>query len=321
MAPAHSATNSAASDRVDPEAILRIASLELRARGVVEGFLSGLHRSPQHGFSAEFSEYRNYSPGDDLRYLDWKLLARTDRRYVKRFEDETNLRCTFLLDFSRSMSFGATTEGVTRSPKIAHAVTLVATLAQYLSVQRDAVGLISFADEMIDCIPARGGSRHLRRLMLSLEQSTTGHDTQLAAALSRAAELLKKRGIVVLVSDLLSPLEGFERALGELRARGQEVVLFRVLDPAEASFHFEEAATFEDLETGRKIYIDPSVARDSYREAFEEHRAGIADMCADHGVDLVDWATDRPLQECLVEFMQARMRRGRRTLHRPRGRQ
>lgn len=291
---------------VDPEAVLRIDSLELRSRIVVEGFLSGLHRSPYHGFSVEFSEYRPYTPGDDLRHLDWKLLARSDRRYLKRFEDETNVRVHLLVDLSASMGFG---HG--RSPKAEYAVTLAASLARFLVRQRDAVGLMTFDRDVVDVVPARHGTGQLHRLLAALERGAAGTGTDLVAALDRVAGLVRKRGVVVLLSDLLAPLDGLEPALGQLRARGQEVIVFRVLDPAERAFSFEGASTFEDLESGRTLYVDPALAREQYRARFGEHAAALEVLCRAAGVDLVTWITDRPLGDCLHEYLQARLRRGR----------
>jgi uncharacterized protein (DUF58 family) len=236
---------------VDSETIVRIEPLELRARLVVEGFLAGLHRSPYHGFSVEFSEYRPYSPGDDLRYLDWKLLARSDRQYIKRFEDETNLRCQLVVDQSRSMAYASKTDGVERSPKLRYAVTIAATLAHFLARQRDAVGLTTFEQDVVEHVPPRHRHGHLQRLLAVLERAASGSATGLAPALERVAGLTRQRGLVVLISDLLAPLDGLDTAFGQLRARGQEVIVFRVLDPAELAFPFEGASLFEDLESGR----------------------------------------------------------------------
>ena len=291
---------------VDPEAVLRIDSLELRSRLVVEGFLSGLHRSPYHGFSVEFSEYRPYTPGDDLRHLDWKVLARSDRRYIKRFEDETNVRVQLLVDLSASMAFGHE-----RSPKSAYALTLAATLARFLAEQRDAVGLLTFDEDVVDVVPARYAPGQLQRLLGVLSRAASGKNTDLVASLTRAAGVVRKRGVVVLLSDMLAPIEGLDLALGQLRARGQEVVLFRILDPAELDFPFETASMFEDLESGRSLYVDPQTARDDYRRRFGEHGEQLATVCREQGVDLIDWPTSRPLGECLFDYLQARSRRGR----------
>ncbi len=250
---------------------MRIKSLQLRAKVVVEGFFSGLHRSPYHGFSVEFSEYREYSAGDDPRYLDWRLLARTDRYYIKRFEDETNLRCYLLVDLSRSMGYGSL--GWTKAD---YARTAAATLAYFLSSQRDAVGLVTFEERIAEYLPARHRPGHLRRLMLCLERSVAGTATDLAAPLEQIARTVRKRGLVVLISDLLAPLETIARQLGYLRSRGHEVVVMRTLDPAEIDFSFPQPAMFQDVESGRELYVDPAAMRRDYLARFEAHDEAIA---------------------------------------------
>src|SRR3954471_13813716 len=185
---------------IDPQTLMSIGSLELRARAVVQGFWNGLHRSPYHGFSVEFTEYRQYSPGDDPRYLDWKVFARTDRYFIKKFEDETNLRCHLLVDQSRSMEYGS------RDYTKAHyAATLAATLAYFLHLQGDAVGLLTFDEAVRDFMPARHRADHLRQIMIKLEKPAGGSRTDLVAPLERVAQLVRKRGLVVLVSDFLAP--------------------------------------------------------------------------------------------------------------------
>ncbi|MEK6237719.1 MAG: DUF58 domain-containing protein, partial [Planctomycetales bacterium] len=270
-------TNEAArrsSSLVDPKTLMRIKSLELRAKLVMEGFWNGLHRSPYHGFSVEFTEYRQYSPGDDPRYLDWKLYARTDKYYVKRFEDETNLRCYLLVDRSASMDFGSLDY-----TKADYSVTLAATFAYFLSMQRDAVGLMTFADGVQEFIGARYRPGHLRRLMLALERSVEANATDLVAPLEQAAELVKKRGVVVFITDFLAPTDELETRLGALTARGHEVVLFHVLDPAEVNFNFTQPALFEDLETGKQLYVDPAAARDTYLRRLKEHFSRVQNAC------------------------------------------
>ena len=218
---------------IDAGALMRIKSMELRAKVVVEGFWHGIHRSPYHGFSVEFSEYRQYTPGDDPRYLDWKLYGRTDRYFIKRYEDETNLRVHFVMDRSRSMGFGSV--GYSKSE---YAGTLAATMARFLYAQGDAVGLITFDSEVDAHLPVRNRPGHLQRLMHALEGAPEGEGTDLGAPLQRVAELIRKRGLIVLVSDMLAPLEEVKRHLGLLRAGGHEVVLMQVLDPAELEFEF-----------------------------------------------------------------------------------
>src|SRR5712691_3536799 len=198
---------------IHPQALMAIKNLELRAKVVVEGFWNGLHRSPYHGFSVEFTEYRQYSPGDDLRYLDWRLYARSDRYYIKKFEDETNLRCHLLVDNSRSMGYGSLPY-----TKAQYANTLAGTLAYFLYLQGDAVGLLTFDEGLRDYLPARHRTGHLRHLMLALEKPAAGAATDLAAPLNRIAQIVSKRGMMVLVSDLLAPLEALEKNLLSLTA-------------------------------------------------------------------------------------------------------
>jgi uncharacterized protein (DUF58 family) len=290
---------------IDPRVLMAIRNLEWRARVVVQGFLTGLHRSPYHGFSVEFTEYRQYTPGEDLRYLDWKLLARSDRYYVKRFEDETNLRCHLLVDSSKSMGFG--TVGYTKAE---YGATLAATLGYFLSTQRDAVGLVRFDDEIREYLPARYRPGHLRRLMVALQRPVEGVATDLKAPLRRVAEIVSKRGLFVLVSDLLAPLDGVEEHLGYLRSRGHEVFLFHILDPAELSFDFDKPALFEDVESGRQLYVDPELIRRQDLDKLGAHEAAIASMCQGLGVEYMRTATDRPLELALFDFLSGRMHRG-----------
>lgn len=293
---------------IDPAALMRIKNLELRAKVVVEGFFSGLHRSPFHGFSVEFTEYRQYTPGDDPRYLDWKLYARSDRYYIKRFEDETNLRCHLIVDLSRSMDYGSL--GYTKAD---YARTLAATLAYFLNSQRDAAGLTTFHEEILDYLPARYRPGHLRRLMLLLDRSPAGTGTSLVKPLERAAELLAKRGAVVLVSDLLAPLDGLSQQLASLTSRGHEVSIFQTLDPTEVKFEFADPALFVDVESGKELYVDPQATRANYLRRFEEHQRQLQELADRLGIELVRLTTDRPLEQALFDFLQNRSRRGRPT--------
>src|SRR5258706_3871889 len=195
-------STSPASSVIDPQALMRIRNLEMRARVVVEGFWNGIHRSPYHGFSVEFTEYRQYSPGDDPRYMDWRVFARSDRYFIKKFEDETNLRCHLLADNSRSMAFGSL--GYTKAK---YAATLAATVAYFLYLQGDAVGLLTFDVPIREYLPARHRPGHLRSLMLALEKPAAGTATDLNAPLKRIADIVTKRGLLVLITDLLAPIE------------------------------------------------------------------------------------------------------------------
>ncbi|MCI0357516.1 MAG: DUF58 domain-containing protein [Planctomycetaceae bacterium] len=297
---------------IDPAALMRIKNLELRARHVVEGFLSGLHKSPYHGFSVEFTEYRQYTPGDDLRYLDWRLFARSDRYYLKRFEDETNLRCYLLVDLSRSMAYGSL-----GYDKAEYAKTAAATIAYFLSLQRDGVGMVTFDAAIQEYLPARFRPGHLHRLLLGLERSPGGTSTDLTVPLAEVARMSRKRGMVVLLSDLLAPIERLETHLGYLRSQGHEVIVLRILDPAEIAFPFAEAAMFLDLESGRELYVDPDGVRDTYRRRFAEHAAALAATCNRLGIDLVDLRSDRPLELALFDLMNSRLRRGRQVSRKP----
>src|SRR5947207_2435234 len=205
---------------LDPAALMAIRNLELRARTVVEGFWHGLHRSPYHGFSVEFTEYRPYSPGDDPRYLDWRLYARTDRYFIKKFEDETNLRCHLLVDNSRSMTYGSLTY-----TKANYASTLAATLAYFLYLQGDAVGLLTFDEQVREYLPARHRTGHLRHLMLALEKPASGRATDLAAPLKQIVEIVRKRSLIILLSDFLNSCDRLEPDLTSLAACGHEVVI------------------------------------------------------------------------------------------------
>jgi uncharacterized protein (DUF58 family) len=291
---------------IDPQTLMSIRSLELRARAVVEGFWNGLHRSPYHGFSVEFTEYRQYTAGDDPRYLDWRVYARSDRYFIKKFEDETNLRMHLLVDQSRSMEYGS------RDYTKAHyAATLAATLAYFLHLQGDAVGLLTFDERVRDFLPARHRAGHLRQLMLALEKPADGRATNLTAPLERITSLVRKRGLIALVSDFLAPLERLEKNLIGLTAGGHEVSVFQVLDPVELNLGLDQPALFQDIESDRKIYIDPDAARGAYMKKLQEHCAALQATCRKAGVSYHQLSTAQPLEITLFEFLQERMRRGR----------
>lgn len=290
---------------IDPQTLMSIRNLELRARVVVEGFWTGLHRSPYHGFSVEFTEYRQYSPGDDPRYLDWRVFARSDRYFLKRFEDETNLRCHLVTDQSRSMTFGSL-----RYTKAEYSATLAATLAYFLHLQGDAVGLLTFDEQVRDYLPARHRVGHLRQLMLALERPAGGHATDFTSPLRRVVEVVRKRGLVVLLSDFLAPVSELEKPLLQLAACSHEVVAFQILDPAEISFRFGEPSMFEDAETGRTLMVDPAAIRGDYTQQLEAHCAGVRNLCQRLGCSYSRLITDQPLELALFDFLRARMQRG-----------
>jgi uncharacterized protein (DUF58 family) len=288
---------------IDPVALMKIKSMELRAKAVVEGFWKGIHRSPYHGFSVEFTEYRQYTFGDDPRHIDWRVYARSDRFYIKKFEDETNLRCHLLIDHSRSMGYASGDYS-----KAQYAGTLAATLAYFLFTQGDAVGLATFDDQIREYLPPRNRASYLRRLILALEAQPRGSATNLGPPLQRLAGMLTRRGMIVLISDLLTSIDRLERDLGYLCAGGHDVVVFHILDPAEVSFDFDKPALFQDVETGRDLYVDPPVAQKGYQHLLESHLAKTRSVCQNLGIDYHLFATDRPFDLALLDFLQHRMR-------------
>lgn len=286
---------------IDPAALMRVKSLELRARMVMEGFWKGLHRSPLHGFSVEFSEYRPYARGDDPRFLDWKVMARSDRAFIKKFEDETNLRAHLLLDRSQSMIYGSV--GYTKQE---YAATFAATLAYFLMGQNDAVGLTTFDQKVDQHIPARNRPGQLRRLMLQLEKAPAGEGTNLGAAMKGLHELIRKRSLIILMSDLLAPLEELERQIGYLAAGGHDLAIFQIMDRRELDFNFDKATHYRDTETGKDLFIDPDIARDSYLERFNAHQESVIRLAGRHGVNHQLVPTDEPLERVLFDFVSRR---------------
>ena len=289
---------------LDPAVIARIGSMELRARAVVEGFLSGLHRSPSQGFSVEFSEYRQYMPGDDTALIDWKLYARSDRHYVKKFEEETNLECHLLLDVSGSMGYGS--GGVTKQEYGAY---LAASIAYLMHRQHDAVGLLAFADRIVQHLPASGRPGHLRRLLLALDALRAERGSDLSRPLDRLAEALSRRGMAVLISDLLDDPAAVIRGLRHLRFRGVDVIVFHLLDPAELTFPFENAARFRDLESGAELTAVPSAVRERYLQEIQDFIALYRRELQLAGIDYCLVDTSQALDAALLAYLSARSRR------------
>jgi len=295
---------------IDPAALMKIRSMELRAKVIVEGFWKGIHRSPYHGFSVEFTEYRQYALGDDPRHVDWRLYARSDRFYIKKFQDETNLRCHLLIDQSGSMGYGS--GGYAKSQ---YAGTLAATLAHFLFTQGDAVGLATFDDRIRQYLPPRNRTSYLRRLMLALETPARGTATDLKPPLQQLAQTLRKRGMVVLLSDLLTSIDRLEPDLGYLCAGGHDVVVFHILDPAELNFDFDAPALFQDVESGREKYVDPAAAQKDYQRLLGKHLENTQSICRRLGIDYHLFPTDCPFDAALLEFLQHRMQRRKRVRH------
>jgi uncharacterized protein (DUF58 family) len=296
---------SSARDRpfLDPAVVARLGTLELKARTIVEGFLSGLHRSPFKGFSVEFAEYRQYMPGDDLSTIDWKVFARSDRYYVKKFEEETNLDAHLMLDVSGSMGYGSTA-----MTKFEYAACLAASLAYLMNRQRDAVGLTAFDDKIVEMLPAGSRPGHLRNILLTLDRLKLGRETNVSKPLHQIVDSLSKRGMVVLISDLLDDADAVIRVLKHFQFRGNDVIVFHVLDPDELDFPFERAARFEDLETAEEVMAVPGAVRDHYvREIGEligQYRRGLGAA----GIDYELLSTKRPLELALMSYLSTRAR-------------
>lgn len=288
---------------LEPSVVARLGTLELKARTIVEGFLSGLHRSPFKGFSVEFAEYRQYMPGDDLATIDWKVYARSDRHYVKKFEEETNLDCHVLVDVSASMGYGR--RGLT---KFEYAQTLAASLGYLMNRQRDAIGLMAFDDRVVTMLPpsARGG--HLRSFLLTLDGLRLGHATDVSRPLHQLAESVAKRGMVVLISDLLDEPERVVKGLKHFQFRGNDVVVFHVLDPDEIEFPFDRATRFEDLETGEEVVAVPAVVRGEYLRAVQALIDRYKRELGGAGIDYQLLNTAQPLELALMGYLSARGR-------------
>ncbi|MEX1129345.1 MAG: DUF58 domain-containing protein [Vicinamibacterales bacterium] len=290
---------------LDPGVIARLGTMELKARTVVEGFLSGLHRSPYKGFSVEFAEYRQYLPGDDLNTLDWKVYARTDRHYVKKFEEETNLECHLLLDQSASMAY----RGAAPMSKLEYGSVLAASLAFLMNRQRDATGLIAFDEQIRFRLPAAGRPGHLHALLLALERIQPGLRSNVGRPLHQLAEALLKRSLVVLISDLLDDPEPVIKGLRHLKFRGTDVVVFQVLDPNELTFPFKGAAKFKDIETDEEVVADPARARRDYLRELAGLTLRYDRELRGAGIDYVQLDTSQPLDFALLTYLSARARR------------
>jgi uncharacterized protein (DUF58 family) len=264
-------------DLVDPASLAALGRIEIVAKWVVDGFMSGLHRSPRKGFSVEFAEHRPYQPGDDLRYVDWKIAARADRWVVKQFEEETNLRASLVLDVSRSMAWSG---APTRLTKLAYAERLAAALALLLLRQRDAVGLIRYDDQIRSAIPPRARRGQWRRLVAALDDPGAGKASRAPDALASAARLIRRRGMVVLISDLLMEVADVERAVRALRVAGHDVTVLHIMDPAERDLEAAGEAVFFDPESQLEVPASVADVRAAYRStvqaAIEEWRSMLA---------------------------------------------
>ncbi len=290
---------------LSPEVVSKLKGMELKARMVVEGFITGLHKSPYHGFSVEFAEHRQYMPGDSIRDIDWKVYAKSDRYYIKQYEEETNLKAYLLLDCSASMGYSS---DAAVQNKFDYARTLAASLAYLMIKQRDAVGLTTFADEILRYIPPRSAGMHLHLLLRQFGGLTTASTTDLALPLHEMAERIKRRGLIIVISDLFDDPERIISGIKHFRHRNHEVIVFQILDPRERDFAFSGEAIFEDMETGERITTMPWQIKRDYVRQFEEVARLIATECRQARVDyhLIDTST--PFDKALYAFLAKRER-------------
>ncbi|MGE5244128.1 MAG: DUF58 domain-containing protein [Betaproteobacteria bacterium] len=286
---------------VDPKILARIGSLELLARTVVDGFINGLHRAPYFGASIDFAEHRGYVPGDDIRRVDWRLFARTDRYYVKQYEADSNANFSVLLDVSRSMGFSS--RGVS---KLEYSSYLTACLAYLAHRQRDRIGLITFDDEIVAHVPP--SAKHFDVVLHTLDRARAGRPGSLERPVKAVAEHFKRRGLLVLVSDFYSEPDQVLEAIKPLRFLGNDLIVFHVLDPAELDFDYVDASSFEDLESGEQIPVVPESLREQYRALVREHVAALAARFSEHRIDYTLVNTADPLDNALFRYLSARER-------------
>jgi uncharacterized protein (DUF58 family) len=289
---------------LEPEALARVKNLAMVARGVVEGAISGLHASPYKGFSVEFAEHREYTAGDDPRHLDYKMLARTDRLYIKQYEEETNMRVQVLLDTSGSMGY----RYEQKINKLEYASYLTAILAYLMTRQQDSIGLTTFDDKVRVDMPARSSPRHFNEMMRKLEEIKPGRATAVAETLHLLANRFKKRCLIVLISDLYDDPDEVLRALHHFKHRRHEVIVFHVLDKSEIEFPFRETVAFHDLETNERIQVEPAYVRDVYKEQIDAFIETYRRGCAESNIDYVMTDTTVPYDFMLTRYIAKRNR-------------
>lgn len=286
-----------------PEVVCKLRRIDLKARLVVEGFLTGLHRSPFKGFSVEFAEYRQYMPGDELKRIDWKVYAKTDRFYIREYQEETNLRAYLLLDTSGSM--GYTSKKIT---KLEYASYLAASLAYLLLKQKDSVGLVQFDTKIEKYIPPRQTGTHLSVLLHTLDKIKSGSETDLAQTFHQLAEKIRRRGLVIIFSDLFDEKEKVLKALRHFRHRKHEVLVFQILDRNEIDFNFSNPLVLRDLETAKELTIDPRTIRKDYQQTFDEFFLDFRRRCHESRIDYHLITTDMPFDRALFAYLAKRKR-------------
>jgi uncharacterized protein (DUF58 family) len=290
---------------LDPATVSKLSSMELRARLVVEGFIVGLHRSPYHGFSVEFAEHRQYMPGDDFKHIDWKVYGKSDRFYIKQFEEETNLKAYILLDASRSMGYKS--DGIS---KLEYGSYLAASLAYLMLRQQDAPGLLIYDEKVRAYIPPKGARSHITPILQQLGRTEPSNKTDAAVAFHELAERIKRRGLIIVISDLLDDPDKFLLGLKHFRHRQHEVIVFQILDPLERNFSFSSEARFRDMETGHEVLTDPWQVRGEYMKRLGEHIEGITRVCRDSQIDYHLLDTSVPFDRALFGYLAKRSKLG-----------
>ncbi|MFA6467949.1 MAG: DUF58 domain-containing protein [Bacteroidota bacterium] len=295
-----------------PEVVSKLSNMELRARLVVEGFITGLHKSPYHGFSVEFAEHRQYMPGDEIRRIDWRVYGKTDRFYVKQFEEETNLKSYIVLDTSASMRFASDVPGEKerRISKIEYASYVAASLSYLMIQQRDAVGLTLFDSAVRSSIPPHATKQHLRRVLMELEKIQPSTTTNSAVALHQLAERISRRGLVIVLSDLFDDPSAVMAALKHFRHNHHEVLVMHILDPLERSFAFGNDAVFKDVETGEMITTQPYHIQKAYQESMKSFMDRYKRECRENSIDYILLDTATPFDTALLHYLNKRQRIG-----------
>ena len=281
-----------------PETVALLNSMSLRARLVVEGYIIGHHRSPYHGFSVEFAEHRSYGPGDEIKHIDWKLFGKTDRLYVKRYEEETNLRAHIILDTSKSMLYSSG-----EVSKLSYANSLAASLSYLMINQQDAVGIAKFSEKIDTFIPPKARPSHLNLILSQLDDKDSGNDTQIGMVLHELADRIKKRGMVILISDLLDKPENIMKGLKHFRHQNQEVIVFHIQDRKESEFDFNTRTKFFDMETREEIVTEPWHIRSNYNELISKLESNYKSNCRENLIDYVPLFTDQSLDIGITEYL------------------
>ena len=291
---------------LDPKTIERIKRLDVRARLVVEGFITGQHQSPYHGFAVEFAGHREYAPGDDTKHIDWKVWSKTDRLYIKEYEEETNLKCTIVLDCSKSMRYGQ--NAADSWSKFDYGATAAASLTYLLQQQQDSVGLITFNTKIDRNLPASSHPSHLKLLLHELQQTTPDDQTDVDEVFATLSRQIRQRGMVVLISDLLVDLATLADAVKQLKLRRHEVIVFHVMHDDELTFPFEDNTLFRGLEIEQELHTEPRALRRSYMEVLENYLIKVRKLCANLGIDYVLMNTTDPLDAALTSYLTFRQR-------------